>query len=224
MLQSRHAARLALPGPEAACCSDMRKWTKKAFTWAILPMLMPTSTGFSFTPACWLGHVHRRVSCAPARASFLRHVVSCGPDDISSTDHLYSYGADKLRREITINGVPAVDLICWPFVMGQPCDCGGAKAHLDHLRGACGKHLSGELGACSGCKKNRSCHKPHPTDVLSSLLGWYATARGPPVLVGKVPGVDKSAGQRSVATATGTSAATAGGGGGGGVLARLHSS
>ena len=155
MLQSRHAARLALPGPEAACCSDMRKWTKKAFTWAILPMLMPTSTGFSFTPACWLGHVHRRVSCAPARASFLRHVVSCGPDDISSTDHLYSYGADKLRREITINGVPAVDLICWPFVMGQPCDCGGAKAHLDHLRGACGKHLSGELGACSGCKKNR---------------------------------------------------------------------
>ena len=109
------------------------------------------------------------------------------------SDHLYSYGVDKLRRETTIGTVRAVDLLCWRHVRGDPCDCGSVRrAHL--FAGACGKHISGELGACTGCKRGTACRKPHPDHILSALTDWHAAAIGPPV-VGTVPIVAVRAGR-----------------------------
>ena len=133
----------------------------EALRWTILQVLIPVCISFSCTPPFVHGIRWRQKSCRQTQFNALHQPVSSGKsgfaEDISHTDHLYSYGADKLRREVAINGISAVDLICWSFLMGQPCACAGTKAHLDHLRGACGKYISGELGACSGCKKNESC-------------------------------------------------------------------
>ena len=60
--------------------------------------------------------------------SLLSLALTVGPPPvrrIANSDHLYAYGTNKLRRETTINGVRAVDLICWPFVKGiSTCDSG----------------------------------------------------------------------------------------------------
>ena len=101
-----------------------------------------------------------------------------------SSDHLYSFGSQKLRREATIGGTRATDLLCWPHIKGQPCDCEGQRAHI--FAGACGKFLSGALGACAGCARGDACSKPHPPKAMASLLAWYTESIGPPVL-GTVP-------------------------------------
>ena len=141
--------------------------------------------------------------------SLLSLALTVGPPPvrrIANSDHLYAYGTNKLRRETTINGVRAVDLICWPFVKGiSTCDSGEPLAHL--FAGACGNHLSGELGAGSGCKRGDNCKKQHPPNVLESLLDWHAHAIGPPIL-GTVPIV---APQSSNSTELSRSAATAAG-------------
>ena len=127
------------------------------------------------------------------------------------SNHLYSVGSDKLRREVTINGVNAVDLICWPFVKGvdQYCECEGLRAHL--FRGACGKYISGALGACAGCSRGDACNDHPEGDVLAALVRWHADTIGPPDIgvVSLVTPRGRSPGElsRSTATAAGLVAA-----------------
>ena len=94
------------------------------------------------------------------------------PPIVPLSDHLYSYGVDKLRRQTTMNGIPAVKWLCWEHIKGVPCDCGGKRAHL--FAGHCGKALSAELGAAAGCSK-AACSMPHPEGgVVDALVEWHA--------------------------------------------------
>jgi hypothetical protein len=93
------------------------------------------------------------------------------------SDHLYSVGTRKRMREVTISGAPAVDILCWPFIKGQPCNCDGMLAHI--FPGGCGKAISGALGACEGCDRGAQCGKPHPDSVLESLTAWHEETLGP---------------------------------------------
>ena len=148
-----------------------------------------------------------------AAASFsappLRRTASQKPPIVPLSEHLYSVGVEKLRREATINGVPAVDLICWPYVKGVDgrCECDGRLAHL--FRGVCGKHISGELGAGVGCTRGEACKNVHPQlDALAALVEWHEAVIGPAEL-GTVslvsPRHDQLPGElsRSAATAAG---------------------
>ena len=134
------------------------------------------------------------------------------------SEHLYSVGASKLRREATINGISAVDFICWPFVKGvlAQCDCGGQRAHL--FQGYCGRAISGALGAGTGCNRGSdTCDKAHPVEenVLQELVDWHTKAIGP-ATVGKVSLIaQRSDGElsRSAATAAGVASGASDGDG-----------
>jgi tRNA pseudouridine(38-40) synthase len=128
------------------------------------------------------------------------------PPIVPLSDHLYSYGVDKLRRETTINSIPAVQWLCWEHIKGVPCDCDGKRAHL--FAGYCGKSLSAELGAAAGCSKP-GCTSPHPEgDVLASLAAWHSDVFGTPPITGTVSLV---APQSSASDAWSRSSATAAG-------------
>ena len=105
------------------------------------------------------------------------------PLAILRSGHLYSTGVHKIVREVTINGVKAVDLLCWDHVKGRPCNCDGTRAHL--FSGTCGTAIAAALGACDQCTR-ADCCKPHASDVLSELCSWYNEVYGPSLL-GVVP-------------------------------------
>jgi len=90
---------------------------------------------------------------------------------------------------VTLGGAPARDSLCWPFVTGQPCDCGGARAHL--FGGYCGGAVAASLGGADRrkrCKRRVAgdpatpgnwravCARPHPApgEVAEALEAWHA--------------------------------------------------
>lgn len=110
---------------------------------------------------------------SPPRPSRSRPLPSHPTHTLPS--HLYSQGLSKLRQKLTIGGTPCVDLLCWEFVKGRPCECDGERAHL--FAGACPKALAYALGAAPPCTAR--CTKTHPTAPIETLAAWHREARGP---------------------------------------------
>ncbi|KAL1521126.1 hypothetical protein AB1Y20_022680 [Prymnesium parvum] len=81
-----------------------------------------------------------------------------------------------LQRELILSGERATQLLCWPYVKGEACDCAQRKAHL--FAHCCGAALSHALGVGDGCRWI-DCRKPHPRGVVEQLSAWHAAARAP---------------------------------------------
>jgi hypothetical protein len=132
--------------------------------------------------------------------------LSCvAPPPSRRVKHRELYRYSKPRREIAIDGIQASNLVCWEHIKGK--DCVGTCAGRAHLwAGACGKAISGALGCCSGCEWP-SCFKPHPENVVESLVHWREDFTGLPAVLGTVPLVTSSVEQgRSAVTAIGGAA------------------
>ena len=116
----------------------------------------------------------------------------------------------ETRVELTLNGLNATDLVCWPVIRGAHdwCECEGAKAHL--FGGYCAGSINEALGAPKRrhCKKAQgTCKRRHPAsgvEVVEALKAWHAASGRGGSTVGraKAPELRKIKGQ-SAATAAG---------------------
>ena len=128
------------------------------------------------------------------------------PAIVPLSEHLYSFGADKLQREVTINGNRAVEFVCWDYLKGHAeCDCEGLRAHI--FQGCCSKFISGRLGTGAGCTLSaEECRHHHPKDdVLDALTEWYESSLGAASIGTVSLTQQKGTLSRSVATASGAS-------------------
>ena len=155
-----------------------------------------------------LRHLHLSLLSSLAVAIRTPPVRRVGkPPIVPLSEHLYSYGVEKLNREVTLNGRPAVNWLCWEHIKGVPCACGGERAHL--FQAHCGKDLSGQLGASAGCNLGDGCSKPHAAshEVLDALCRWHEERFGSPPSLGTMSLINSNRSEaelsRSAATAAG---------------------
>lgn len=90
------------------------------------------------------------------------------------------------KQELTLNGVRATSLVCWPALFGH-CSCGDVKKKAHCFEGCCGGGLNMALGHKKRrCRKLPSmCRNRHPTEeeAISALEAWHiSSGRGRPVL------------------------------------------
>lgn len=116
-------------------------------------------------------------------------------------------GEAETRSEVSLNGVPASSLICWPFVRGGACTCGGKLAH--RFDNVCAGALNEALGSRRGCRYGaEACKKAHVTraQVLDTLGGWWQQERStePPTWGTVGRGNTAAQGERSTASSAGT--------------------
>ncbi|KAL3918391.1 MAG: hypothetical protein SGPRY_006039 [Prymnesium sp.] len=87
------------------------------------------------------------------------------------------------RSELHLGSLPCASLLCWPFVTGAACECGGGAAHI--LRGACGRTINvafGRGGKGGGCRGDdcRAASHPSPQAIRDELAAWWVASRSQP--------------------------------------------
>ena len=90
------------------------------------------------------------------------------------------HAARDAPTTLTIGGVPCADVICWPYLRGEECSCGGTRAHV--FRNGCGRAVNSALSAqAAPCRHGATCKRGvHPTadDVRRELSAWWRATHG----------------------------------------------
>lgn len=122
--------------------------------------------------------------------------------------------AEEDEGELTVDGVPCTELVCWSFISRKagPCACEGRLAHI--LPGSCGRsvNLGFRRTGAKACGLGPRCPAvihPSAAECRDALAAWWRETRGTEPTFGRraapTPINTAARGERSLASATGAS-------------------